>query len=84
MCLDVGHGLVKGNLDEMMTLPIEHVHAQDTDGSSDQYLPVGRGKADFAGVFEQLKKKGYTGKVINECLTLEDCVESVGKLKTFL
>jgi sugar phosphate isomerase/epimerase len=62
MCFDVGHFTIFSNtslkhwLDEIGDY-IEEVHLSDNQGVEDVHLPLGRGKVDFRGLFDELSAR---------------------------
>jgi len=70
-CLDVGHHHVFGKspLKEWMeTLgeKIMELHLHDNNGEEDTHLAVGKGNADFAGLFQFINEKGLSPTVTLE------------------
>jgi sugar phosphate isomerase/epimerase len=71
--LDVGHAFMgAGNIDHVRLLVnrfrdrLVHVHMHDNLGESDDHLPLGAGRLDYAGVVEHLKQAGYDGDITLE------------------
>lgn len=80
-CWDIAHSEITGQTKEILEkIKIDYIHVTDNDMESDQHAVVGAGKIDFKGIFSELKKKGFNGKIILENLSFDDCVESKKKL----
>jgi sugar phosphate isomerase/epimerase len=83
--LDLGHAQLEEQIQPFFNLladKIIHIHASDNDGLEDQHLGVGKGKIDYNGFGQTIKKIGYDKSVIVESIT--DVPESIRKLKQLL
>ncbi|MDR2354170.1 MAG: sugar phosphate isomerase/epimerase [Deltaproteobacteria bacterium] len=76
MCLDIGHWHTSGmghtwkNLPEWIKLcqdRLGHLHLHDNDGTSDQHLPIGKGRIDFHLLWSLLNQYG-----LNPSITIEN------------
>ena len=86
LCLDIAHTelFFRKQKRALLELGVDYVHASDNHLKRDEHLRVGRGKIDFKKWFCDLKATGFDGKVIVECTSFADCVNSMKKLKTLL
>ena len=85
-CLDAPHALMNDDLElySMGFMEIDHVHVSDSYQGKDAHLAIGKGHLPIKDIMNDLKKKGYKGKVIFEGLSLEDTLESVKKLREMI
>jgi inosose dehydratase len=66
---DVGH-IINGGMDPLETMEqyaplINHVHYKDWDGDP-EFVVMGRGKVDFAGITSWLGQRGFEGWIVCE------------------
>jgi sugar phosphate isomerase/epimerase len=86
-CLDTGHAHVTGVpvADQADLLRehgdrIAHVHLNDTRiDETDEHLPVGVGKLDFAELVDAMVETGWTGTCTHETFTFDDEPRAFGK-----
>ena len=86
-CLDTGHAHVTGcSLAEQADLVreygdrISHVHLNDTRiDETDEHLPVGVGKLDFAELADAMVETGWSGTCTHEVYTFDDEPRAFGK-----
>ncbi len=90
IALDLGHAntveppheYVSKLLDLIDKIYLVKVH--DNDGTSDQHLPIGRGKIDLSRVLSLLTEKGFTGPLVVDNFTISDTKTSLLKLSTIV
>lgn len=83
-CFDFTHSELTKQTDLLNDLDIDYVHLSDNDFINDLHLSLGQGKLDFTKLFKILKDKRYDGKLIVECKTVSDAIESLEYLKKFI
>ncbi len=63
---------------------VHYVHASDNDGQSNQHLALGKGTVDWDGVFQALKKHGFSGYVAVDVGGVPDLDAQYKESKAFL
>ncbi len=78
VCVDVAHAELTGQRAIYSKLKPDYVHVTDTllKEKFDAHLGVGKGSIDFDFWVGALKKKGFNGKIILECVRGSDFVPS--------
>ena len=82
-CLDIAHSEIYNQTEDLMELPIDHVHISDNNKRQDQNLKIGDGVINYKEILTKLKQK-YNKKVIIECRTIDEGIESLKKLKSIV
>jgi sugar phosphate isomerase/epimerase len=83
-CFDIAHSELDCLTQELLKFKIDYIHITDNNLQEDEHLAVGKGKIDFKKIFAQIKNKGFDGKIITECLAIDDNINSVKKIKAML
>jgi sugar phosphate isomerase/epimerase len=90
-CLDVGHHHVFGKSPlkewvETLGEKIMELHLHDNNGEEDTHLAVGKGNADFAGLFQFINEKGLSPTITLEPHKEETLWQSLASedLKNFI
>ncbi|WAI00940.1 sugar phosphate isomerase/epimerase family protein [Methanogenium organophilum] len=81
ICLDTGHAFMTGTLDSFLSLPFEHCHIHDNDGTEDSHSPVGSGGIDWDTVLGTLAERKV--EPVLEVRSVEAVRESLATLKRF-
>jgi len=83
-CLDIGHAEIYDQTEKLLEFKIDHIHISDNNKKSDQHLKLGEGSINFREILKKLKEKGYNGKIIPECRSLENSIKSYKFLNLLL
>lgn len=81
LCLDFAHSELTNQTNFLKKQKIDHVHVSDNDLKNDFHLPIGGGSLNFVKLFTILKNQNFNGKIIAECLSIEDTISSFNRLK---
>jgi sugar phosphate isomerase/epimerase len=85
LVLDVGHANINKQIELFFSTfggKIEHIHASDNVGETDQHLGIGYGKINWSQLAQTLRENAYDKTVIVE--SVEHVEESLRKLKQLL
>ncbi len=84
VCVDIAHAELTGQRAAYSRSGFkpDYVHVTDTNvrRGRDDHVGVGRGEIDFGFWLRAIKKSGFNGKIILECIEPEDFVSSREKL----
>jgi len=85
---DIGHAFIFGGMKNIRSFlttfgnSIVHIHMHDNHGKTDEHLPIGKGKIDYAKVVKLLKKMKYNKTITFEIFTnKKDAKKSMNKIK---
>ncbi len=86
ICWDIGHSFLASSSDTFLSNAgmLSNVHIHDNTGRWDEHLPIGKGKIDFERLLKALSSKNYQGKLIIECRSFEEGLESLAALESLV
>ncbi|MCD1295608.1 endonuclease [Methanocella sp. CWC-04] len=77
LTLDIGHAHLTGNIEDYLDKKeyIIEIHAHDNFGYSDEHLPIGEGKINWASIYELVKDLDCPWVIENKCM--DDALKSI-------